>query len=377
MTDTTEGGMLDLYSFLGDFVKKGALETARREGLYGRSVHIFLFDTDGRLLVVRRPKTKRYYPSKLTSSAGGHVEEGESFMEAACRELREELGISPPLTHVGRFDVVSSRERTIHHLFSATLSAQRLDTDPDEIAEFTRMPLSEAVHDSQQHPWRYANPFKCALKAYDYYLGKRMWVLDFDHTLFNWYGFKKDLVHELQYRLGVPESTVHKAQVMCERSSLYSFESHLQTIAQVSKVDLSAIFGIRDQMEGRLPEYIYPDARIFLEKLKRSKQRTLLLTYGEPTNQEFFVRKTQIHDLVDTCEFVKKKSEKKKKMRDLVRKGFSINIVNDDPTETELMLTGRWPYAFVYLVERPNAKYTRIPHCSEWEVINSFDEIVL
>ena len=45
------------------------------------------------------------YPGKITSSAGGHVDEGENYKTAALRELKEELGISTPLRDLGRFDV--------------------------------------------------------------------------------------------------------------------------------------------------------------------------------------------------------------------------------------------------------------------------------
>lgn len=69
-------------------------------GMLHRAVHIWVFRSDGQLLIHLRSATKDEYPSCYTSSASGHVDAGESYDDAAARELREELGIELPLTRL-------------------------------------------------------------------------------------------------------------------------------------------------------------------------------------------------------------------------------------------------------------------------------------
>jgi len=68
-------------------------DIAIQKGLIRRIARIFLFDNKGRLFLQKRSHRKKTFPNAWGSSAAGHVEEGESYLEAAKRELKEELGI--------------------------------------------------------------------------------------------------------------------------------------------------------------------------------------------------------------------------------------------------------------------------------------------
>lgn len=61
--------------------------------LIHRSVHVLVFDPDGRLLLQKRSLSKDTQPGKWDTSVGGHVGFGQSYEEAACREAAEELGL--------------------------------------------------------------------------------------------------------------------------------------------------------------------------------------------------------------------------------------------------------------------------------------------
>ena len=61
--------------------------------LIHRAAHILVFNTRGQLILQKRSLNKDIQPGKWDTSVGGHVDSGESYEEAAYRELYEELGI--------------------------------------------------------------------------------------------------------------------------------------------------------------------------------------------------------------------------------------------------------------------------------------------
>jgi isopentenyldiphosphate isomerase len=63
-----------------------------------RVVHVLLYAPDGQLILQKRSAQRSFLPLHWTTSAGGHVSSGETYIEAAERELEEELGIQTPLT---------------------------------------------------------------------------------------------------------------------------------------------------------------------------------------------------------------------------------------------------------------------------------------
>lgn len=107
----------------------GAMERGEihGKGLFHRSVHIFVLDEAGRVYLQQRSLAKEEHPGKWDSSASGHVGQGESYAEAAARELEEEIGLeaSPePL-----FKVPGSAETGMEH--SVLFRVRRKNTDPD------------------------------------------------------------------------------------------------------------------------------------------------------------------------------------------------------------------------------------------------------
>lgn len=68
-----------------------------------RAVHMLAFNSSGDLFLQKRSIWKDRNPGRWDSSAAGHVDSGETYLEAAQREFREELGVEcPPLERIGR-----------------------------------------------------------------------------------------------------------------------------------------------------------------------------------------------------------------------------------------------------------------------------------
>lgn len=70
------------------------MKKAWLEGLYHRVARIMVQDDEGSLLLQLRVKAKELWPERWDNSAAGHVDLGESYEDAAARELKEEVGIA-------------------------------------------------------------------------------------------------------------------------------------------------------------------------------------------------------------------------------------------------------------------------------------------
>lgn len=59
-----------------------------------RVINAFLINDQNQLLIPRRTKHKKLFPSCLDVSVGGHVTAGETYQQAFERELKEELNLN-------------------------------------------------------------------------------------------------------------------------------------------------------------------------------------------------------------------------------------------------------------------------------------------
>ncbi|MEW6139923.1 MAG: NUDIX domain-containing protein [Thermodesulfobacteriota bacterium] len=97
---STDDEILEIVTLDDRVVGRATRAEIHAKGLFHRAVHIFVFNRAGDLYVQRRSPEKDRHPSKLDSSAAGHVDPGESYEQAALRELDEELGISETVKEV-------------------------------------------------------------------------------------------------------------------------------------------------------------------------------------------------------------------------------------------------------------------------------------
>lgn len=113
------------------------------QGLLHRAAHVLLFDSQDNLWLQRRSQAKDTYPGMWTSSASGHLDPGEDYLAAACRELREELGLDLELTYLGKVPAGPDTQGEFTGVFRAQ-SDQQPKPDPEEIAEMGLFSLADA-----------------------------------------------------------------------------------------------------------------------------------------------------------------------------------------------------------------------------------------
>ncbi len=86
-------------------------DVAHREGRLHRSIHLWLINDEGEILLQRRCADKKLYPNTWDISVGGHVSAKESSIDALFRETKEELGVDLELENVEFFGTIHERLR--------------------------------------------------------------------------------------------------------------------------------------------------------------------------------------------------------------------------------------------------------------------------
>ena len=123
-----------------------------------RAVHIWVFRSDGSLLLHRRSATKDTCPLKITSSASGHVDAGETYLECARRELQEELGLAADLEELTKL-APGPLTAWEHSMFYCCTTDAEPTPDPGEIAEIMCRPLSQWQTALDEDPLDFAPVF--------------------------------------------------------------------------------------------------------------------------------------------------------------------------------------------------------------------------
>jgi len=73
-------------------------------GKLHRAFSIFLFNSAGQLMLQKRSVQKRLWPGYWSNSCCSHPRKGETDLAAAERRIEEELGVTPKLQYLFRFE---------------------------------------------------------------------------------------------------------------------------------------------------------------------------------------------------------------------------------------------------------------------------------
>ncbi len=140
---------------------------AIEKGVIRRASRVYVFNESGKLLVQRRSKNL-LKPLLLDQSAAGHVDEGETYLQAAERELFEELGIK----NVKLEEIVTSFRTT--NFFNAVYKTivtddLEINFDPVEVDEVFWFEVDELDEKMRDNPNNFTPEF---LEAWQKLRGK-------------------------------------------------------------------------------------------------------------------------------------------------------------------------------------------------------------
>ena len=137
--------LLDVVNDKDIIIGKEMRSTVHQLGLQHRGVHVFLFTQDGKMLVQKRSADRVSSPSMLDCSVSEHVKAGESYLDAAIRGMKEEMGVDgieiKPLVRFRMNYGINDNE--ISTLYEGVVEPDKVKFDSVEIEEINYYNLDE------------------------------------------------------------------------------------------------------------------------------------------------------------------------------------------------------------------------------------------
>lgn len=130
---------------------------------------VLVFRPNGKMLV----QVHKYHNRLLDHSVGGHVMAGESYEQAAKREMEEELGLKIPIKKVAE-DVISheyykhlqSGQVHVFGVFTAQVPAEWQHSETEEVDQLIEMTVEEIVEGMNKNPEKFLQGFMTSVGVF-------------------------------------------------------------------------------------------------------------------------------------------------------------------------------------------------------------------
>ncbi len=145
-------------------------QQAHVAGLLHRAFSVFVFNSNGALLLQQRAEDKYHSPLLWTNTCCSHPRENETYEQAAHRRLIEEMGFDCEL--VGKFHFIYKAqlgeklfEHELDHVFVGNYDGE-VQINPEEVADFKWMSMDELISDMNSKPDKYTIWFRIIFDEY-------------------------------------------------------------------------------------------------------------------------------------------------------------------------------------------------------------------
>jgi len=148
-------------------------QQAHINGLLHRAFSVFLFNSKGEMLLQKRAPGKYHSPNQWTNAVCSHPREKETYLEAAKRRLKEELGIETELSEKFNFiykaDVGGGLwEHELDHVFVGNYEAD-FNLNQDEVEEVRFISMENLDQEIMKTPENFTEWFKIILEEYKHH----------------------------------------------------------------------------------------------------------------------------------------------------------------------------------------------------------------
>ena len=145
--------LIDILDENGNATGTTALKSdAHRLGLFHATVHLWLFTKDEKILLQKRAATKKVFPNLWDISVAGHIAAGEEILNAAIREVQEEIQLQLNKEDLIKIGIRKHQikhdngiqDNEFHHVFIAELKEDinNLKVQKEEVADLQLFDLN-------------------------------------------------------------------------------------------------------------------------------------------------------------------------------------------------------------------------------------------
>lgn len=155
MADTE---IVDIVDENNNVIGSASVAEAHEKRLLHRVAGVFVFDVEGSLYL----QTGNKY-DKIDMSVGGHVQQGETYEEAARREMLEEIGLNVPMQHVSTFLPKNARLGHYWGLFTAVAPKGWQFEATEEVSSLSKLDIDTIKQKMQSDPGAFTHGFTNAM----------------------------------------------------------------------------------------------------------------------------------------------------------------------------------------------------------------------
>lgn len=140
---------------------------AHEKAILHRAFSVFIFNSDGKLMLQERAHHKYHSPTLWTNTVCSHPRDGETTIDAAHRRIVEEMGFDCEFEEAFSFLYKAEVgkgliEHEFDHVFIGTSNTQPL-INADEVASWKYVDLKWLEEDVKLNSGNYTEWFKIAL----------------------------------------------------------------------------------------------------------------------------------------------------------------------------------------------------------------------
>ena len=137
---------------------------AHQKALLHRAISVFIFNSKGEWLLQRRALHKYHSSGLWSNTACTHPRPGESYLEAADRRLKEEMGMQCELNDLFNFIYKEKldnelTEHELDHVFIG-YTDQIPNINVEEVCDHTHISYDDLKNDIHANPDKYTYWFK-------------------------------------------------------------------------------------------------------------------------------------------------------------------------------------------------------------------------
>jgi isopentenyl-diphosphate Delta-isomerase len=152
---------------------------AHRKGLLHRAFSVFIFNSEGKMLLQQRAADKYHGAYLWTNACCSHPFPGEDVHVAAKRRLKEELGFQTEIEKIFDFIYIAPVENDLiehefDHVFAGSFDGI-FQFNPHEVMDTKFLDLRTIRSEIESEPERFTAWFKIAFPRIEEWWGKKIY----------------------------------------------------------------------------------------------------------------------------------------------------------------------------------------------------------